>query len=69
VGFSDEERAELIAALSKTADMVELLLGEELIFSVNAYWRRMRVFPSGSASVRSAVAETMRRLRKRGWSI
>ena len=26
MSFSDEERAELIAALSKTADMVELLL-------------------------------------------
>ena len=26
--FSDDERAEFIAALSKTADMVELLLGQ-----------------------------------------
>jgi hypothetical protein len=42
VSFSDEERAELIAALSKTADMVELLLRQiDLLIVAQESGRRL----------------------------
>ena len=43
-------------------------MGEELILSVNADWRRMRVFRIGKAPLSAAVAETVTRLEAaRGW--
>ena len=42
MSFSDEERAELIAALSKTADMVELLLRQiDLLIVAQESGRRL----------------------------
>jgi hypothetical protein len=40
-------------------------MGEELIFSVNGHWRRMRVFRSKGPVLRDAVAETVTRLEAR----
>jgi hypothetical protein len=42
--------------------------GEELILSVNAGWRRMRVFRPQGPILGAAVAETVTRLEARGWS-
>jgi hypothetical protein len=42
-------------------------IGEELILSVNAAWRRMRVFTPNGPVLRDAVAETVTRLEARGW--
>jgi hypothetical protein len=42
VSFSDEERAELIGALSKTADMVELLMRQiDLLIFAEESGRRL----------------------------
>ena len=42
MSFSDEERAELIAAVSKTADMVELLLRQiDLLIFAQESGRRL----------------------------
>jgi hypothetical protein len=42
-------------------------VGKELILSVNAAWRRMRVFKSQGTLLSDAVAETVTRLEARGW--
>jgi hypothetical protein len=43
-------------------------VGEELIFSVNGHWRRMRVFQPQGPPLSTAVAETVTRLEARGWT-
>jgi hypothetical protein len=42
-------------------------MGEELILSVNAEWRRMRVFRLTGQLLSAAVAETMTKVVARGW--
>jgi hypothetical protein len=42
-------------------------VGGEMILSVNAHWRRMRVFRSGGPLLTLAVTETVARLGARGW--
>ena len=41
--------------------------GEELILSVNAEWRRMRVFRTQDAMLSASVAETVKKLEALGW--
>ena len=41
--------------------------GEELILSVNAEWRRMRVFRTQDAMLSTSVAETVKKLEALGW--
>ena len=43
-------------------------MGEELIFSVNSEWRRMRVFKPRRPLLSAAVAETVTKLEARGWA-
>jgi hypothetical protein len=42
-------------------------IGEELIFTVNGHWRRMRVFKPRGPLLSAAVAETATKLEARGW--
>ncbi len=48
---------------------LEPLRREELILSVNARWRRMRVLRRQDPPVGAAVAETVIRLEARGWRV
>ena len=40
---------------------------QELIFSINGHWRRMRVFRRQDPPVSAAITETVIRLEARGW--
>jgi len=42
-------------------------VGQELIFSVNGYWRRMRVFKEHGPLLSVAVSATITNLKARGW--
>jgi hypothetical protein len=42
-------------------------VGEELIFAVNAEWRRMRVFKESGKLLSMAVVETVAKLVALGW--
>jgi len=44
-----------------------VVIGEDLIFSIDGHWRRMRVFKEDCLQVSTAVAETVARLEARGW--
>jgi hypothetical protein len=43
-------------------------VGEELILSINAHWRRMRVFTVVS-QLRAALEQTIATLEERGWQL
>jgi hypothetical protein len=42
-------------------------VGQELIFSVNGHWRRMRVFKEHGPLLSGTVSATMTNLKARGW--
>jgi hypothetical protein len=44
-------------------------VGQELIFSVNGHWRRMRVFKPKGPLLKEMVADTVTKLEARGWDI
>jgi hypothetical protein len=66
-------KRELLVTLRKGEHAVTLEkrpvrgVGDELIFSVNGYWRRMRVFKERGPLLSVAVSATITNLKARGW--
>jgi hypothetical protein len=42
-------------------------MGEELILSVNAHWRRIQVFKEHESQLSTAIVSTVAKLATRGW--
>jgi hypothetical protein len=72
-GESTSASRELLATLRKGKHVITLEkrpmfgVGDELFLSVNAAWRRMRVFRPCGPLLDAAVAATVTRLGARGW--